>query len=129
LRENGSNPRAGHIRNQEKIMPASYIIRKTTNGQFHFNLIAANNKTILSSERYRNKAGALVGIKSVRTNCKADSHYDRRTSSRRQPYFVLLAANKEIIGRSEMYSSKSAMERGIASVKRHGRRAVVRDET
>ena len=109
-------------------MPASFILRKATNGQFHFNLTAANNKNILSSETYRNRSGALAGIKSVQANCGSDAHYDRRASAKGQAYFVLLAANKEVIGRSEMYSSKSSMERGIASVKRNGRKATVRDE-
>jgi uncharacterized protein YegP (UPF0339 family) len=109
-------------------MPAGFILRRTAKGQHLFNLTAANGKIILTSEQYRDKSGAQAGIASVRANCAADSHYDRRTSSARQPYFVLLAANKEIIGRSEMYSSKSAMERGIASVKRNGRKAAVREE-
>lgn len=110
-------------------MPARFTIRKTSNGQFHFNLSAGNNRIVLSSERYSSKSRALKGIQSVRVNCGADRHYERRTSAKGQPYFVLRAANKEIIGRSEMYSSRSAMERGIASVRRNGRRAVVRDLT
>jgi len=109
-------------------MPASFIIRKASNGQFHFNLTAANNRNILSSETYGDKSGAKTGIESVKANCAADAHYERRTSSGGHAYFVLLAANKEVIGRSEMYSSKSSMERGIASVKRNGRKAVIRDE-
>jgi len=109
-------------------MPASFILRKATNGQFHFNLTAANNKNILTSETYRDKSGARAGIESVKANCAADAHYDRRTSAKGQAYFVLLAANKEVIGRSEMYSSKSSMERGIASVKHNGRKAILRDE-
>jgi uncharacterized protein YegP (UPF0339 family) len=109
-------------------MPAAFILRKASNGQFHFNLTAANNKTILSSETYRNKGSAQAGVQSVRANCPTDARYERRTSAKGQAYFVLVAANKEVIGRSEMYSSKSAMERGIASVKRNGRKAVVRDE-
>ena len=109
-------------------MPATFIIRKATNGQFHFNLTASNNKIILSSETYRDKSGAQAGIASVKANCAADSHYERRTSSGGHAYFVLMAANKEVIGRSEMYSSKSSMERGIASVKHNGRKAVIRDE-
>ncbi len=109
-------------------MPAAFLIRKSTNGQFHFNLTAANNKIILSSETYRNKGGAQAGIQSVKANCAADGHYERRTSAKGQPYFVLIAANKEAIGQSEMYSSKSAMERGIASVRRNGRKAATRDE-
>jgi len=110
-------------------MPASFVLRKTANGEYLFNLTAANGKIILTSERYRDKSGAQAGMASVRVNCAADAHYERRTSKAGQPYFVLLAANKEIIGRSEMYSARSGMERGIASVKRNGRKAVVRDQT
>ena len=110
-------------------MPAAFILRKATNGQFHFNLTANNNKVILSSETYRNRGSAQAGIRSVKANCGADGRYERRTSARGQAYFVLVAPNKEVIGGSEMYSSRSAMERGIASVKRNGRKAIVRDET
>jgi uncharacterized protein YegP (UPF0339 family) len=46
-----------------------------------------------------------------------------------QPFFVLKAANGETIGRSEMYSSASAMENGIASVKRNAATATVDDLT
>jgi uncharacterized protein YegP (UPF0339 family) len=42
-------------------MPATFIIRQATNGQFHFNLTAANKKIILSSETYRDKSGAQGG--------------------------------------------------------------------
>ncbi len=35
------------------------------------------------------------------------------------PYFVLKAGNGEIIGKSEIYSSKSACKNGIASVKKN----------
>jgi uncharacterized protein YegP (UPF0339 family) len=42
-------------------MPATFIIRQATNGQFHFNLTAANNKIILSSETYHDKSGAQGG--------------------------------------------------------------------
>ena len=45
------------------------------------------------------------------------------------PYFVLKAANHEIIGKSEMYSSTSAMENGIESVKKNGPDSEVVDET
>lgn len=65
----------------------------------------------------RTKAGAENGIESVRNNAPNDSRYDRKTSVSGQPYFVLKAANGEPIGNSEMYSSTTAMENGIASVK------------
>ena len=58
-----------------------------------------------------------------------DSRYERKASSKGQPYFVLKVANGEIIGKSEMYTSNSGMENGIASVKKNGPTAEVEDNT
>ncbi len=110
-------------------MPAAYVIRKATNGQFYFNLTAENNEKILTSEMYSDKAGANNGIASVRINSPMDARYQRKTSSDGKPYFLLVAANLEIIGRSETYSSPAAMENGISSVKRNGPTAPVRDDS
>jgi uncharacterized protein YegP (UPF0339 family) len=46
-----------------------------------------------------------------------------------EPYFVLKAANGQIIGTSEMYSSAAALETGIASVKANAPTALVVDLT
>ena len=46
-----------------------------------------------------------------------------------RPYFVLHAANKLVIGRSQMYSSREAMHKGMASVKKNGPIAEVIDLT
>ncbi len=109
-------------------MPAAFIIRKAVNGQYYFNLTAENNQTILSSETYRDKAGAEGGVKSVKVNSPIDARYQRKTAANGSPYFVLVAANNEVIGRSEMYSSAAAMENGIASVKRNAPGAPIKDE-
>ena len=63
------------------------------------------------------KANAENGIESVRTNSQLDERYGRRDSNTGEPYFVLKAANQEIIGASEMYSSAPARSKGIESVK------------
>jgi len=110
-------------------MPASFIIRKAANGQFYFNLTAENNKVILTGETYRSKAGALNGIQSVRQSARLDKRFQRMTSKSGKPYFVLVAANGEPIGRSQTYASTRAMRGGIAAVKRVAGRAVVRDDT
>lgn len=110
-------------------MAAKYELKKSTDGQFMFNLKAGNGEVILTSERYTAKASALNGIESVKTNSPDDGRYERKTSTADQPYFVLKAANGEVIGRSEMYSSTSAMENGIASVKTNGPVAAVDDRT
>jgi uncharacterized protein YegP (UPF0339 family) len=46
-----------------------------------------------------------------------------------EPYFVLNASNGQVIGKSELYSTTSGMENGIASVKKHGPGASVADNT
>jgi hypothetical protein len=94
-----------------------------------FNLKAANGEVILTSENYKEKEGALNGIESVRKNSPHDEQFERKTSKSDQPYFVLKAKNHETIGKSEMYSSTSAMEKGIESVKKNGPVATTNDLT
>jgi uncharacterized protein YegP (UPF0339 family) len=108
---------------------AGYYQLKRSGEQFMFNLKAGNHETILTSERYTTKQAAEGGIASCRTNAGSDSRYLRKTSTSNQPYFVLTAANGQTLGRSEMYSSASAMESGIASCKANGPTAPAKDET
>ncbi len=110
-------------------MPAQYGLHKSTNNQFYFNLTAENNEKILTSEMYISKSGAMGGIESVRTNSPSDSRYTRLNSTDGKFYFVLKAANNEIIGRSEMYNTQQARENGIQAVKRVGPKAPVNDQT
>ena len=110
-------------------MAGFYELKKSTDGQFMFNLKAGNGEIILTSERYKAKSGAENGIASVQTNSPKDERYDRRTASSGAPYFVLKAGNGEIIGKSEMYSSEAARDNGIASVKTNGPTQDVRDRT
>ena len=85
-----------------------------------FNLKAANNQVILTSQLYSDKAGAWAGIDSVRQNAGTDANYERKASKKGEPFFVLKAPNGQIIGQSEMYASAKGMEAGIASVKANG---------
>ena len=97
-------------------MAAKFELKRSDNGKYRFNLKAGNGEIILSSESYESKSGAENGIESVKKNAPEDARYDRRSSSGGDPYFVLKAGNGEVIGRSETYSSTSAMENGIKSV-------------
>ncbi len=110
-------------------MAGFYELKKSSDGQYMFNLKAGNGEIILTSERYTAKSSAENGIASVQTNSPKDERYDRRTSSSGSPYFVLKAGNGEIIGKSEMYSSVSARDNGIESVKTNGPTKDVRDRT
>lgn len=108
-------------------MAGKYVLKKSGD-QFMFNLKAGNGETILTSERYTTKDSAQNGIESVKTNSPNDSQYEKLTSKGGDPYFVLRATNHQIIGSSEMYSSTSARDNGIESVKTNGPSAEVDDQ-
>ena len=110
-------------------MPGTFELKDASAGQFMFNLKGGNGEIIFTSENYVAKAGATNGIAAVRTNAPNDAQYVRKFSSDKQHYFVLKGANREPLGRSEMYTSTSAMDRGIASVKANAPTAVVKDLT
>jgi uncharacterized protein len=111
-------------------MAATYDLKHGANGEkYRFNLKAANGEVVLVSESYESKESALNGIESVKENARLDDRFERKNSKRSEPYFVLKGANGQIIGISEMYSSEAACENGIASVKKNGPLAQLRDHT
>ena len=101
-------------------MNARYEIFRGTNQQYYFRLKAPNNEIILQSEGYVAKSGCQNGIQSAQQHSPYDRFYVRQTTTRNEPYFVLRAANNQVIGVSEAYSSTQARDNGIDAVKRHG---------
>lgn len=110
------------------LMPATFVIRKSANQQFYFNLRAANNQVILTSETYTTKASAQGGISAVRANAPTDSRYEKKSTASGQYYFVLKASNGQTLGRSETYMTTAGMENGISSVKTNAPTATVDDQ-
>ncbi len=108
-------------------MASKFEIKKAKNGQFYFNLKAGNGEIILTSEMYTTKASANNGIASVQKNSTDAGRYDRRVNKGGKDYFVLKAANHQIIGNSEAYNSKASMENGIKSVTKNAGPAKVVD--
>ena len=108
-------------------MPGKFELKKARGGKFTFNLKAVNGRVILSSQSYKTKAAAKNGIKSVCTNSSKDARFEQKVSKKGEHYFVLLAANKQVIGKSEMYTSKASMLKGIDSVKKNASDAKVKD--
>jgi uncharacterized protein len=109
-------------------MSGKFVISKSKNDKFLFSLKAGNGETILTSQMYEAKTNALQGVESVKVNAPLDERFDRKSSVKAEPYFNLRAANGQVIGHSEMYSSLSAMEGGIASVKKNAPGASTVDE-
>lgn len=101
-------------------MAGWYELSKNDKGQFHFVLKAGNGEVILRSETYETKAAAETGIASVQKNSPLDERYERKEAVNGKFYFNLKAANHQIIGTSQMYTSSSGRDNGIESVKTNG---------
>lgn len=97
-------------------MNGYYEIKPAKNDKYVFNLKAGNHEVILSSQVYESKASALNGIASVQNHGSKAEFFEKKTSESGQPFFVLKASNGQVIGKSEMYSSESGRDNGIASV-------------
>ncbi|OPA91657.1 hypothetical protein BFW87_18695 [Pseudomonas fluorescens] len=110
-------------------MAGWYELSKSSNGQFRFVLKAGNAETILTSELYTTRTAAESGIASVQTNSPLDERYEKKVASNGQSYFNLKAANHQVIGTSEQYSSTAARDTGIASVKTNGPSTTIKDKT
>jgi hypothetical protein len=110
-------------------MAGKFELRKAKDGQVFFNLKAANGEVILTSEMYKSRAGALNGIESVKKNSAIASRFAKKSNKTGKPYFVLTAANHQVIGQSEAYDSDKACDRGIASVMKSAPKATLSDVT
>jgi uncharacterized protein YegP (UPF0339 family) len=106
-----------------------YHLSKATNNHYFWTLRAGNGERILLSEMYTTKGAAFGGITSCKENSPYDVRYARLTSTDGKPYFVLKAANGQVIGASEMYSSAQARDSGIESCKTNGPSSPTQDDT
>ncbi|MCY1143773.1 YegP family protein [Actinoplanes sp. Pm04-4] len=45
-----------------------FVVKKTSNGQFRFNLVASNGQVVATSESYTRRSSALETIASIQKN-------------------------------------------------------------
>jgi uncharacterized protein YegP (UPF0339 family) len=100
-------------------MSASFELKKSVDGQFHFSLHAADGASVLRSETYTTLASAKNGIESVRKNAGTDSRYVFEKSANGKTYFNLKAANGQIIGSSPLFSDPHGARQAADTVKHH----------
>ena len=84
--------------------------------QLYFSLRAANGQRVLASEGYSSEAAAKNGIASVLENGLEQARFELKESSDGGFYFNLRAGNHQVVGTSEIYSSKSAAVAGMSVV-------------
>lgn len=110
-------------------MAGKFEIYKDKGGEYRFRLKAGNGEIILASEGYKQKASCENGVASVQKNAPEDARYERKETKSGKPMFNLKATNGQVIGTSESYSSASARDNGIESVKKNAPGAKVEDLT
>ena len=109
-----------------------FVIQENANG-FTFKLLAANGQSIATSEGYRTEAACRKGVESV-IRCATKARVADLTADTKLPpnprfelyedksgqfRFRLKARNGQIIAVSEAYSTRTACENGIESVKKN----------
>ncbi|MBP5207013.1 MAG: YegP family protein [Clostridia bacterium] len=120
-----------------------FVIKKTKNSGFKFDLKAGNGETIATSEIYKTLASCKNGIESVRKN-SAKAGVEDLTVEGFEPVkhpkfqiytdkagefrFRLKATNGEIIAVSEGYKALTSCKNGIESVKKNAPEAEVKIE-
>jgi uncharacterized protein YegP (UPF0339 family) len=85
-------------------------------GQYYFDVVADNGQNVLRSEGYKTAAGMQNGIASVVSNGVDLASFQVSEASDGEYYFNLVAPNNEVIGTSQLYSTKSNATRGTKAV-------------
>ncbi|HPE30730.1 MAG TPA: YegP family protein [Parvularculaceae bacterium] len=109
-----------------KYSSGKFEIFKDKSGEYRFRLRAGNGQLILASEGYKEAGRALRGISAVKRNALDPGRFEmKETSSGGNYYFVLKAANNQVVGVSQMYESRSGCLGGIESVMNNAPSAIV----
>ena len=110
-------------------MAGKFEIYKDKAGEFRFRLKAGNGEIILTGEGYKAKNGVLNGIESVKANAGDSARYEVKEGKSGGSYFVLKAANHQVIGQSQTYKSAAACDGGMKSVASSAADAAIDDQT
>jgi len=64
-----------------EVHPMKFVMKKTSNNQYRFNLVASNGQVVATSETYTRKASALDTIESMRKNVASATIDDQTTAA------------------------------------------------
>jgi len=91
---------------------ARVTVTQGASGQFHFNVFAKNGQIVLTSETYTDEANAWNGALSVQDNGVNSYSYEVNQSASGTFFFNLKAANGEIVGTSQQYTTAESAKTG-----------------
>ena len=95
------------------------------NGQPYFRLRPRSGETILSGEGYSSLTSCMRGIASIQRHASDPTCYREAQAKNSKGYFLLVARNNQVIGKSPRYNSAAAMRKGIQPVRRAAPSAII----
>ena len=110
-------------------MDGWFDVNKSKADDFYFVLKAGNGEAVLTSEMYKTKDSANLGIASVQVNSGADARYERAKAADGRFHFSLKADNHQLIGSSQLYATEGSRDAGIKSVQENGKSKTIKDNT
>jgi uncharacterized protein len=110
-------------------MPTRFVIERTEDGEYRFRLRAGTEQVMLTSEPFVARDRAYHGVEAARACATADQRFMRRISRSGGAYFVLTTTSGQVIGKSEVFTTAAAAEKGIESVRADAPRAELVDTT
>jgi uncharacterized protein YegP (UPF0339 family) len=75
------NRRRLRVRQRLEVHVMKFVMKKTSNNQYRFNLVASNGQVVATSETYTRKASALDTIESMRKNVASATIDDQTTAA------------------------------------------------
>ena len=100
-------------------MPAKFVVKAGTDGQYFFHLVSDDGKKLLASVMYPAKSGVFEGIASIKMYARDATRY-RRLLKDGKAYFTLSAANQEVIGVSDLYDNEDLRDQALSTVMHSG---------
>jgi uncharacterized protein YegP (UPF0339 family) len=97
-----------------------YEIGASRGGGYYFNLKATNGQVILTSLMFPTMDECKKALETARMVSSDDTRFERKISTNDKPFFNLVSADGQVLGKSELYESDASMEKGIASVRKNG---------
>jgi Uncharacterized conserved protein len=90
-------------------------------GYYFFRLITNENRILVSSEGYLNKADCILAIELFKEKSIHDKSYLKARASNDGLYFFMESSHGELIGVSEIYSRSNEMDKVISLIKEHAK--------
>jgi uncharacterized protein YegP (UPF0339 family) len=104
------------------------ILKKgLTKEPYTFAFIDSEGKSVVRSENYQAKKGALNGIASIKKNCVNDRRYETKETKNGKFYFNVKASNGQVVGTSAFFSTMEERSSAVARFKADAADAAVEE--